>query len=64
MEHAEGLEPKRLIDRTTAELIIRARDRETRPHEASAWNRPNQVHLGLADPTIPTFQATETLPYS
>ena len=29
---------------------------EIRPHEAMAWNRPFEVHLGLADPTIPTFQ--------
>jgi hypothetical protein len=28
MEHFEGLEPRTLIDRKTAELIIRARDRE------------------------------------
>jgi hypothetical protein len=35
---------------------------QTRPHQAIAWNRPKEVHLGLADPTIPTFQATETLP--
>ena len=33
-----------------------------RPHEAIAWNRPQEVHLGLADPTIPTFQTTENLP--
>ena len=33
-----------------------------RPHEAIAWNRPKEVHLGVADPKIPTFQATETLP--
>jgi len=33
-----------------------------RPHEAIAWNRPEEVHLGLADPTIPTFQTTENLP--
>ena len=25
---------------------------------------PRRVHLGLASPTIPTFQATETLPNS
>ena len=37
---------------------------QIRPHEALAWNRPKQVHLGLADPTIPTFQSTETLPPS
>ena len=35
---------------------------ETRPHEAIAWNRPKEVHLGLADPAVPTFQTTETLP--
>lgn len=35
---------------------------QTRPHEAIAWNRPQEVHLGLADPTIPTFQTTEILP--
>ena len=35
---------------------------EIRPHEAIAWNRPKEVHLGMADPTIPTFQTTETLP--
>ncbi len=33
-----------------------------RPHEAIAWNRPLDVHLGLADPTIPNFPETENLP--
>lgn len=33
-----------------------------RPHEALAWNRPQEVHLGLADPTIPTFQTVKSLP--
>ncbi|MGI8628243.1 MAG: methyltransferase [Geodermatophilaceae bacterium] len=33
-----------------------------RPHEAIAWNRPKELHLGVADPKIPTFQATEILP--
>lgn len=33
-----------------------------RPHEAIAWNRPKEVHLGLADPTIPTFQTEKILP--
>ena len=37
---------------------------EIRPHEAIAWNRPKEVHLGQADPTIPTFETTETLPSS
>lgn len=32
------------------------------PHEAIAWNRPEDVHLGLADPMIPTFQIKEILP--
>jgi len=37
---------------------------EIRPHEAIAFNRPKEVHLGLANPTIPTFQPTEILPTS
>jgi transposase InsO family protein len=35
---------------------------EIRPHEAIAWNRPKEVHLGLADPTTPTFETNEVLP--
>lgn len=35
---------------------------QIRPHEAIAWNRPQEVHLGLADPTIPTFQTKGILP--
>ena len=35
-----------------------------RPHEALAWNRPQEVHLGLADPTAPTFQTIKSLPTS
>jgi putative transposase len=26
-----------------------------RPHEALFWNRPHDVHIGLADPRIPNF---------
>ncbi len=33
-----------------------------RPHEALAWNRPLDVHVGLADPLIPNFPETEDLP--
>lgn len=33
-----------------------------RPHEALAWNRPQEVHLALADPTTPTFQTIKSLP--
>ncbi|MBA2738930.1 MAG: DDE-type integrase/transposase/recombinase [Nocardioidaceae bacterium] len=35
-----------------------------RPHEALAWNRPQEVHTGLAEPTIPTFPEPQTLPPS
>lgn len=35
---------------------------EIRPHEAIAWNRPKEVHLGLADATVPTFQTEKVLP--
>jgi transposase InsO family protein len=35
-----------------------------RPHEALAWNRPHEVQLGLADPTIPNFPEPEFLPLS
>jgi transposase InsO family protein len=37
---------------------------EIRPHEAIAWNRPKEVHLGLASPTVPTFQTKKVLPGS
>lgn len=33
-----------------------------RPHEAIAWNRPKDVHLGQADPTTPTFHTKKILP--
>ncbi len=35
-----------------------------RPHEAIAWNRAKEVHLGLAYPTIPNFETRQTLPLS
>lgn len=35
-----------------------------RPHQALAWDRPLDVHRGLASPTIPTFPEPETLPIS
>ena len=40
----------------------RADYNHVRPHEAIAWNRPADVHAGLADPTIPNFEIEETLP--
>jgi putative transposase len=33
-----------------------------RPHEAIAWNRPHDVHTGLADPAIPNFPEPQKLP--
>jgi putative transposase len=33
-----------------------------RPHEGIAFNRPREVHLGLARPDTPNFPAPETLP--
>ena len=33
-----------------------------RPHEALAWNRPVDVHLGHADPTTLNFPEPKTLP--
>ncbi len=33
-----------------------------RPHEAIAWNRPIQVHLGHANPVIPSNHTDEILP--
>ncbi len=26
-----------------------------RPHEALSWNRPHDVHVGLADPRVPNL---------
>ena len=37
---------------------------QIRPHEAIAWNRPHDVHMGLASPTVPTFQTEKVLPTS
>jgi len=33
-----------------------------RPHEAPAWNRAIDVHLGRADRAVPNFDRTESLP--
>jgi transposase InsO family protein len=42
--------------------IFRVEYNEIRPHEHLSWNRPRDVHLGHADPTIPTFPEPEILP--
>lgn len=49
------------------ELVERAKDHrveynQDRPHEAIAWNRPQEVHLGLAEPTPTTFKTKKVLP--
>ena len=33
-----------------------------RPHEAPSWNRPHDVHVGVADPRVPNFPKPEILP--
>jgi hypothetical protein len=33
-----------------------------RPHEALSWNRPLDVHRGLADPAIPSFPEPQNPP--
>ncbi|WP_211336574.1 integrase core domain-containing protein [Luteococcus japonicus] len=33
-----------------------------RAHERLSWNRPSDVHRGLADPTSPTFPSPKILP--
>ncbi|AQP46184.1 transposase [Tessaracoccus flavus] len=48
-------------------LVERAEDyrieyNTQRPHEAIAWNRPLEVHLGRASTTTPTFEQEEILP--
>lgn len=41
---------------------FRAEFNTIRPHEALSWNRPRDVHLGLADPATPNFPDGENLP--
>jgi hypothetical protein len=36
----------------------------TRPHEALAWSRPIELHLGRADRDIPNFELARNLPDS
>ena len=40
----------------------RADYNHVRPHEAIAWNRPIEVHLGHADPKAPNFPEPQNLP--
>ena len=53
-----------ILDLTGHAEEFRVEFNTIRPHEALSWNRPLDVHLGLADPTIPTFERAEILPLS
>jgi putative transposase len=53
-----------LLDLTGHAEEFRIEFNTIRPHEALSWNRPLEVHLGLASPTIPTFERAEILPLS
>jgi hypothetical protein len=53
-----------VLDLTSHAEEFRIEFNTIRPHEALSWNRPLEVHLGLANPTIPTFERAETLPLS
>lgn len=54
--------PRGASSRTEPLHSLRLEYNAVRPHEAIAWNRPLEVHLGLADPTIPNFEREEILP--
>jgi hypothetical protein len=43
------------LDLVTHAEDYRVEYNTVRPHEALAWNRPLEVHLGLADPLIPNL---------
>jgi hypothetical protein len=53
-----------VVDLTNHAEEFRIEFNTIRPHEALSWNRPLAVHLGLASPTIPTFERAEILPLS
>jgi transposase InsO family protein len=53
-----------VLDLTSHAEEFRVEFNTIRPHEALSWNRPLEVHLGLASPTIPTFERAEILPLS
>ena len=68
----ESLKYERLYREDTLDVLDLTRHAEEfriefntiRPHEALSWNRPREVHLRLANPTIPTFERPEILPLS
>ena len=50
------------LDLVTHAEAYRVDYNTVRPHEHLAWNRPVEVHLGLADPLVPNFPEPEILP--
>ena len=55
---------EKVLDLTSHAEEFRIEFNTIRPDEALSWNRPLEVHLGLANPTIPTFERAEILPLS
>jgi transposase InsO family protein len=51
-----------VLDLTLHAEGYRADYNTVRQHEALSWNRPHDVHVGLADPRIPNFPEPEILP--
>ena len=51
-----------VLDLTVHAECYRVDYNTIRPHEALSWNRPHDVHLGLADPRIPNFPKPQILP--
>jgi hypothetical protein len=51
-----------VLDLTSHAEEFRIEFNTIRPHEALSLYRPREVHLGLANPTIPTFERAEILP--
>jgi putative transposase len=41
------------VDLATHVERYRVDDNSVRPHEALTWNRPDDVHVSLADPRVP-----------
>lgn len=50
------------IELQAAAEAYRVEYNKVRPHEYLSWNRPHDVHTGVADPTIPTFPEHQILP--
>ena len=51
-----------VLDLTSHAEEFRIEFNTIRPHEALSWNRPHDVHMGLADPLVPNFPEPEILP--